>query len=588
MAPITVLEALDWASEKPRKMKGLLSSCLLLAVLAAGCRDDLPEVSLRENSMLSGLAAEYCSQRVRFYPLEAALKGDQEYEGQLGRFDPDAIRGRLSWLQDFRQRLLGVDVTSLSRPSYLDLLLLTSAVKAEMFELAELERWNVSPLYYTSSIFVGLTRLLHSTTQSDDKVDSLVSLLEEVPAFIETARGNLEDPPHLFVEEGIADLRRCRRWIEEMPDLVRSLSPQRLSEFELRSREAARALQELTAYLESEVLPAASSSFAFGPEKLGRLLLYHEMEGEPLDNLRAHAEEDIRATRARMIEVAALVDTPLSPSTALSEPIKEHIQSSAVVPFAKEVLRGLKEFTAEHRLTSPYSVDRLQSMEALAPLRGDGPWFLHIPWLSDLDATRTFFMLNAPRSEWPFPWLEGQPRPLNHRKLRLEMIREIFPGKYLHDLFLKQSNNRLRKLLVSKALREGWGLYIESVLLDKGYEANDPLLLMEHLHRSLIEDCRLVATIDLHARGKSLSATAQFFRDMAYLDAESALQEARAVAVDPTRWSAALGRWQILGLRGEYTVTHGDTPKETLRNFHDGLLSAAGLPLRLVRIKLLH
>jgi hypothetical protein len=104
-----------------------------------------------EDAILEERAKEYFDERFRFYPVEATAAGLHTHDSELGRFTESQMKSRVSELRDFRQRLLGIDLTKLSRPAFIDALLLTSAVKAELFELEEVEPWRRSPRFYSSS-----------------------------------------------------------------------------------------------------------------------------------------------------------------------------------------------------------------------------------------------------------------------------------------------------------------------------------------------------------------------------------------------------------------------------------------------------
>jgi len=188
-----------------------------------------------------------------------------------------------------------------------------------------------------------------------------------------------------------------------------------------------------------------------------------------------------------------------------------------------------------------------------------------------------------PLPSWPPQQIETHLRNLPTRSLRLAVIREVYPGKHLHDSFLAKSKSRIRKLLASRSHREGWGNYVEKLLIDQGYAWEDPLLRLSQLHRSLVEQCRLVVAIDLHSGNMSLPNATQFFIKEAYLAEGRSRQEARAVAVNPNRWDAALGKLQILKLRERYLENTGE-PGD-LSRFHDTLLAHAGLPVTLVPIE---
>jgi uncharacterized protein (DUF885 family) len=559
---------------------GILFFCFM--ALAVGCRNATLEESLREDTLLDQLANEYFSERVQFYPVEASLSGYHEYDGELGDFTREAIRDRLAWIQDFRQRLLGVDVTRVSRSGYIDLLLLTRGVKAEAHTLGSLEQWRRSPLFYSKWIHSGLRSLLRSESPSDTELQSVLSRLEQIPSLIEAARENIERPPRLIVEDAISELRLSSIHIADFAvTLGKSSSPRKVTELGRVSRDSARALDQFITYLESGVLPKASPSFAIGSDELSRALLYQEMEDAPLDTIRGIAEREIRDTRAKMEEIVARLGVSGDSGKILTDLAREHPSSTDLVSTTENVLREIGQFTRERNLFEANPEGRLQIV-ATPPFIRDLRWaFLNTPGSLDQSDEPSYFMLTLPRDDELPQRVEAHLRNFNTRALRLAVIREIHPGRFLNYSHQRNSKSRVRQLLVSKVSIDGWGHYVEQMLLDEGYKWDDPSLRLVQLHTALIEQCRLATAIGLHSGQMSMTRAAQVFREDALLDAERAMREARRVARDWTGASAALGKLQILKLRGDYIQ---DEPSRALRSFHEGLLGGAGLPLKLVRL----
>lgn len=562
---------------------GILIFCFMTLVVA--CRNPALEESLREDNLLNQLANEYFSEWVRFYPVEATLSGHHDYDGELGDLTRGAIQDRLAWSQDFRQRLLGVDVTRVSRSGYVDLLLLTRAVKAEVHTLGSLEQWRRSPLFYSERIHNGFLSLLRSESPSDTELQSLLSRLEQVPSLIEAARENIEKPPRLLVEDAIFELRLSSAQIAHFPvTLGKSSSPRKVTELGRISRDSAQALERFVAYLESEVLPRASPSFALGLGELSREVLYEEMEDAPLDTIRGIAEREIRDIRAEIEEIVARLGTSGDTGRTLADLASEHPASTELVHTTENILRETRQFTHERNLFEGNPGGRLQIVATPQILRDHRWMFLNTPGSLEQSDEPSYFMLTLPRDDEPPQRVEAGVWTFNTRALRLAVIREIHPGRFMNYSYHKNSKSRVRQLLVSKASIDGWSHYVEQVLLDEGYKWDDPGLRLMQLHSALVEQCRLATAIGMHSGQMSIARAAQIFRESAFLDSEQAMREARWVARDWTRASAALGKLQILKLRGDYI---GDEPSRTLHSFHEEFLSGAGLPLKLVRLLIL-
>jgi hypothetical protein len=193
-----------------------MSAVLSLAVLASGCGSGPQEDDGREGHLLAGLASEYLSERLAFYPVEATLAGHHRNDGSLGNFAGEEIETRLLRLRDLRQRILGLDLTKLPRAGYIDALLLTNAVKAEIHEIDEVARWKRSPLFYSEIIRSGISSLLSVQVHSEIQLGSLLSRLDQIPQLLEAARSNLDSPPRLSDVAGDSS-RIFQPLLEEAP-----------------------------------------------------------------------------------------------------------------------------------------------------------------------------------------------------------------------------------------------------------------------------------------------------------------------------------------------------------------------------------
>ncbi|MFQ5789469.1 MAG: DUF885 family protein [Acidobacteriota bacterium] len=537
-----------------------------------------------EDRILTERIEEYLGARHRFYPVEATQAGDHSHDAELGSFRPEALRGRLSWLHDFRQKLLGVDLTKLSRSSYVDALWLTSLVKAEIHELDAVAAWRKSPAFYGRLICAGATGLV-SGEPSEPRITALLSRLRQVPSLLEEARSNMEAPSRVVLEEDLAELGRCRRILLGLPAVVGKTVTGKLIALGEQSREAAGALQELIRYIELRLLPQAPESFALGPETLRLRLLYQEMEDTPLATIRQLAEGELGKARSQMEEIARRLGPDRRLPRILADLTREQVSAPEVIAFTEAVLLRIHDFAAARDLTSGIGDRRIQVIETPPYLRDGFVATLHVPDPLEEDPRGAYLMLSLPEPGWPARRREAHLRSLTHDALQLAAMGEIYPGKYLQHIFRSQNGSRLRRLLISEANRKGWSRYVQQMLLEEGYDAQNLPLRLIRLHRWVMDLSRLVMAIRLHSQETSLGAAARFFQEQAFLTRQRAEKEARAVATHPDLLKAALGKLQILKLRQDYLHTAVSSGK--LRDFHDAFLSAGVIPIRLVGLLLL-
>jgi hypothetical protein len=545
-----------------------------------------------EDRILEERARDYFDERFRFYPVEATGAGVHAYDGELGRFGASQIAARVAQLRDLRQRLLGIDLSSLSWDGFIDALWLTSTVKAELFELEQIEPWRKSPSFYSDILCRGVSSLLEPW--DTPRVDALLARLEQVPMLLQAAIENIESPSPIALEEGLADLRACQETIAELPVVLEGfLNDAGREEIERAAREAGEHIQGFISHLENDVTPAGPDSFRWGEEKLRLQLLYREMEETPLQTIRLIAERQLSDTKDRVKKLALTLDdaSPTAEPSATSSQPQDPLgplggevmePTEDLVPAAAKILETLRQVVSEHEkvesvLEAPIPAVKLSRFvppHVLARLEAPGP----------LDPSGEAVFLLAPREASTTARPAGPAVPY---ELQTIAMREVYPGKYFRLVTGRGQTGRsdLRRLLISRANREGWAHYAETTLLDEGYAGADSRLKMVSLQHLALEQTRLITAIFLHAGDLSLSTATSMFMNEADLDPLTAEREARRVALDPSVMSAGLGRLQIMKLRRDFLEARGDPTAS--RAFHQVFLACGELPLRLVRLLLL-
>ena len=64
--------------------------------------------------------------------------------------------------------------------------------------------------------------------------------------------------------------------------------------------------------------------------------------------------------------------------------------------------------------------------------------------------------------------------------LRLLTIHEAVPGHYLQGVYANRCPSLVRAIFESGLFAEGWAVYVTQVMMDVGYGADDPALLLTH------------------------------------------------------------------------------------------------------------
>src|SRR2546421_741245 len=224
---------------------------------------------LKPDAELDFVADEYIRGYLAARPLHATALGFHEYDGRINDDTRLAIDAELARLSRFDDRFSRFDIAKLGPRAAVDLRLLQTAVKRELFFIGDLGIYEHNPLTYARAIDVGIYAK-RKYAPIEDRVRSIVVVENQAPNIMIAARTNLADPlPKPYVELAIQTARGASEFLKK--DLIEGLTD--LKDETLRNtflqsnRRATSALTEYAAWLEKEKLPKAKPDFAIGEEK---------------------------------------------------------------------------------------------------------------------------------------------------------------------------------------------------------------------------------------------------------------------------------------------------------------------------------
>ena len=97
--------------------------------------------------------------------------------------------------------------------------------------------------------------------------------------------------------------------------------------------------------------------------------------------------------------------------------------------------------------------------------------------------------------------VESHLREDNDRMLRLLTIHEAVPGHYLQGVYANRFPSVVRSIFWSGVYAEGWAVYVTQVMMDEGYGADDPALLLTHWKFYLRSVTNALIDVAIHTAG---------------------------------------------------------------------------------------
>jgi hypothetical protein len=156
----------------------------------------------------------------------------------------------------------------------------------------------------------------------------------------------------------------------------------------------------------------------------------------------------------------------------------EHQDAGDLLDFCREENTRIETFCAERGVIGIVD-EPLDIRWTPRFLRAFGGAMLISPGPLDRGET-AFFAITPMPDDWSDERRESYLREDNDRMLRLLTIHEAVPGHYLQGVYANRAASLPRAVFSSGLFAEGWAVYVTQVMMDAGYGADDPALLLTH------------------------------------------------------------------------------------------------------------
>ena len=516
---------------------------------------------------------DYLSFLYETNPSAATFDGVHLHDDLLERFDRASVEQEAQSLAGLARRLAAISTDSLSGAERVERPWIAAHIQGRLHELEKIRTWERNPQMYGELLGTSLAgQALFDFATAEERARRVLSKLRQAPRFIQSAKDNVKDPPGIFVKNGLETLRGTLRFIES--DLPRAFADVDdlglLGDLADAQTEAIDALKAYMAYLETDLGPKARASFRLGADRFAAKLRFEEGLEIPLDRLLEIGLRELNEVQEEFRRVAARVE-PGDPVEVWRR-VKERLApAQGIVAAARDQLDRLSAFITRRDLVTLPAGDQVTVAStpdffrwAFASMWSPGPF--------ETRASRAYYYLTEAEPSWPAERKQEHLRDFNLPTLWSISMHETYPGHFLHFQNLRTVDSKARKslMLASAALVEGWAHYAEHMMIEAGFEKQDPTVRLGQLAESLIRIARLVVAIRLHAEDLSVEQGVRFFRDEAFLEESTARREAERGTFDPGYVVYTLGKLMLLKLREDYKAQEGDA--FSLKAFHDRLL----------------
>ena len=516
---------------------------------------------------------DYLSFLYETNPSAATFDGVHLHDDLLENFERGAVESEVQGLAGLARRLAAISTDSLTGVERVERPWIAAHIQGRIHELEKIRTWERNPQLYGELLGASLAgQALFDFAPPEDRARRVLSKLRQTPRFIQSARDNIKDPPGIFLKSGLETLRGTLRFIEL--DLPRAFAEVDdlglLGDLADAQTEAIDALTSYMAYLETDLAPKARASFRLGGDRFAAKLRLEEGIEMPLDRLLEIGLRELGEVQEEFRVAAGRVE-PGNPLEVWRRVKERHAPADGIVNAAREQLTRLATFISRRDLVTMPPGDAV----TVAPTPDFFRWSFASMWTPgpfEARATRAYYYLTDADPAWPAERKQEYLRDLNTPTLWSISMHEVYPGHFLHFQHLRRVESKARKslMLASASFVEGWAHYCEHMMIEAGFEKQDPTVRLGQLAEALIRIARLVVAIRLHAEDMSVEQGVRFFRDEAFLEESTARREAERGTFDPGYAVYTAGKLMLLKLREDVKAQAGDA--FSLKAFHDTLL----------------
>jgi uncharacterized protein (DUF885 family) len=570
-------------------MRSRFSPALLvaaIAVAAAGCTSPAqpPAPAPSTDAAFTAIADAVLEDLYRRHPTQSTFLGIHKYDDRLEDYSRQAVMDEIAALRAFRDRAAAVDAAGLSAANRLDREQLLRALDGQILTLDVIRPWAKNPDGYSS----GLTNTAYLMIKRDfapaeERLRHLIAREKAMPAALAEARKNLDNPPRIATEIAIEQLDGNRDFFRTavaaaFPGVTDAAL---VAEFKQANDAVIAALAEYKAWLQKDLLPRSSGSFAIGEDTYRKKLAADEMIELPLDRLLSIADADLRRNQAAFAETARRLDPARSPMQVLEAVQAKHPPAATLLATTQGELDALATFITDRRIVTIPQAPPARVQETPPFLRATTSASMEIPGPFEQRATEAYYNMTLPDPKASRADTEEFMKQWYYAAITNVSVHEVWPGHYLQFLYARQFPSSVRKVFGAASNSEGWAHYCEQMVIDEGFHADDPRYRLAQLQDALLRDVRFIAGIRMHTQGMTVAQAEELFVKEGYQPRPVARSEAKRGTSDPTYGYYTMGKLMILKLREDVRARAGAS--FSLQKFHDDFIRLGPLPLPLIR-----
>jgi len=183
---------------------------------------------------------------------------------------------------------------------------------------------------------------------------------------------------------------------------------------------------------------------------------------------------------------------------------------------------------------------------------------------------------------WPAEKAESYLREYNDYTLQILCIHEAIPGHYVQLVDANKAPSLIKSVFGNTAMIEGWAVYSEEMMLDNGYDNDQPEMRLMWYKWHLRSVCNAILDYSVHCENMSKQDALKLLMHEAFQQQAEADNKWKRVTVTSVQLDSYFtGYKEIIDLREAYKKKMGD--KYNLKEFNEKFLSYGSAPVMYIK-----
>ena len=523
---------------------------------------------------LRALATGWYAWRDSADPVATSDRGNHRFDARLGDVRMSAVRARRDRVSRLLARVRAIKTTAWSKDDRVDWLLFRAELESEDFFGRSLNAEESDPQRYVGEVGNSIFSLLKKEyAPRRERGLAATARLEQVPAYLATARINLVTPVKLYARLAIDAARGGDDlYTTSLMSLDEGLSPAEHSRLLAARDRAVAALHTFADWLDQRL--ATMPDWKPMGEKRYNYLLEHVLL-LPYNASEVAMLGEVELARYRGLEGMLTHPEYASPDPARAARIPRD-QADFLATYESRLTEIVAHLDTKQLVTLPRYLGKFsirQLPEAFKPTSPGG--FMNPPGIYDSDSEGFFFIptYNPKSGNFYIRAAIEDPRPI--------LGHEGIPGHFLQLSIANHLTDEIRRQHADNTFTEGWGLYEEEMLMRTGLYPEQSPSQGQVLRAARYRAARVGVDVNLQTGRWTFEQAVRYFMDAGGLDREAAEGEAAGAASSPSqKIGYMVGKTQIMRLLGKYKEREGASFR--LGAFHDRLISYGSLPVSVI------